>query len=770
VADYGLDPSLVGFLQGGGMPSGMPAPAPVPTQYGLSPQVVSGVQSGFAPQQVSAVESPSVQLPPPPPQHLGVNGGTGVDEVSASPDPGPASVTGGALLSDDPAAAAAAPAPQADYTAGTVNPLGVPGKGGDRELAASNKQYDKQQAMQAARATTPEGTFQKADAQNAAVIDKERQAAMDAQAAEAAKNESVATAQAESEKRQAQQAVQDAAQRKADQETTAKYATQYAQQIKDAADYKVNTDRSVGIGGLIAVALSGIGQALDHQHGPNAALQIINDGIDKQINDQWAKKKSLGDAAAQTKDVLETSRQTAADHRTDQDVQRAALTKAASDRIATITAQSANPELVARGKMIQAGLDQKAAELTTGLAQRKLAAEKAAQDQANTRAQLGVQYGHLKLAQDQFAYTQKKDADTLALETLKLNQAGNAKQSEAIQKSGVGGVAVILKDDNGNPILDKDGNPQVKQDILRNKDGTPFIAMGNDQQVGELRKKKAATDFLVNVMDETQRLRTGWSNSVTDREEWQRIQANWSAAKAKGKDLLGLGALSGDDYKLLDGFLGSSDPTKFRSDAAGISQARKNVLSMFNGEAHSMGLDGDYDPPDMSKPVAPPVTTDEQGFKNVLSSAADKNMYDSAKEYGVSTVDADGNQRSGKDIAGDVMAKLDATGSMSPSQRNEIDKWGRIINDPKATPAAKKAAGEYLEKAATQAQTKTVKTYAQAVATRAGVDAVQTTEEPETGGSSTVRDTSYGGPAQTAQQQRAAQQMRDNAAFAKKRR
>src|SRR6185312_9128381 len=50
MADYGgLDPSVVGFLQGGGMPSGMPAPAPEPSMYGLPPQVVSGVQSGFAP-------------------------------------------------------------------------------------------------------------------------------------------------------------------------------------------------------------------------------------------------------------------------------------------------------------------------------------------------------------------------------------------------------------------------------------------------------------------------------------------------------------------------------------------------------------------------------------------------------------------------------------------------------------------------------------------------------------------------------------------------
>ena len=51
---YGLDPSVVSYLQGGDVPSGtqpqqitaMPDPGPT---YGLPPSVVAGVQNGFAP-------------------------------------------------------------------------------------------------------------------------------------------------------------------------------------------------------------------------------------------------------------------------------------------------------------------------------------------------------------------------------------------------------------------------------------------------------------------------------------------------------------------------------------------------------------------------------------------------------------------------------------------------------------------------------------------------------------------------------------------------
>jgi hypothetical protein len=111
-------------------------------------------------------------------------------------------------------------------------------------------------------------------------------------------------------------------------------------------------------------------------------------------------------------------------------------------------------------------------------------------------------------------------------------------------------------------------------------DGSPFIAQGTPEAVEDVRKKVAAARYLTGLIDEARRLRTGYSSSATNRAEWKKLKTNWAAARGVAKDLLGLGALSGDDYTLMNEFLGSDDPTAYASQAPGIEQARKNIVRM----------------------------------------------------------------------------------------------------------------------------------------------------------------------------------------------
>lgn len=564
MADYGgLDPSVMQYVQGGGMPP-MAQPMPDdPNMYGLPPQVVSGVQNGFAPvDQVTASTlgprggsidpgpQPMPQLPPASTSTLGPRGRNnfGVDpSVAGAPgspevaDTQVPSVTGGALPTQDAAAQPIATQPlQPDQTIGTAAPLT------DKQVTATNKLYAAQQAHAEAFANSPEGLAAKADAMNQAAIDKERQADTDAAAAQQAQDAANATAIKASNERQAKQDQLDAAKRASDMATTQKYADQYAQQVKDAADYKVNTDRSVNTAGAIAIALSGIGQAISHQHGPNAAFQIISDNQDKQIADQWAKKKSLGDTAAGTKDLLETSRQTGTDDRNNMDLDRAAAAKRDADQIREIAAQFKNPADKAHADAVAAMSDKKSADLVMVAANRKLEAQKVATDQANKVAERGIQWAGIKQNDTHFNKTldeqkrehdlQRQDKlDDLEKQYTAMGMKALADKTKEIKTSG------IFDRNTAMPLIDA-SNPAAQPALLQAKRLDMQAAAATDpaqqaaltKQAADLRnnisiqygatiddkdgKIKEKLDGAQRLINTTQRIRDALDDgSITDR-------------------------------------------------------------------------------------------------------------------------------------------------------------------------------------------------------------------------------------------------------------
>ena len=90
--------------------------------------------------------------------------------------------------------------------------------------------------------------------------------------------------------------------------------------------YKVDDNRKLSrlgtgheIGAIIAMALSGIGDALNHKSGPGSALstsmQIIDGQIDKEIEDQRKQKEQLGTDASTVKGAMDDSRRTMSDDR-----------------------------------------------------------------------------------------------------------------------------------------------------------------------------------------------------------------------------------------------------------------------------------------------------------------------------------------------------------------------------------------------------------------------------------------------------------------------
>jgi hypothetical protein len=133
---------------------------------------------------------------------------------------------------------------------------------------------------------------------------------------------------------------------------------------------------------------------------------------------------------------------------------------------------------------------------------------------------------------------------------------------------------------------------------LKQSDGRPFIAQGTPEEVGQLRKRVAATKTVVRILDKIDRTRTGWSSDLAKSDEWKQLKTEWAAAKGVAKDVLGLGALSGPDEALIENFLsGGIDPTGMRDPGPGLERARQNMLDMTSDSLETAGYDGKFNIP-----------------------------------------------------------------------------------------------------------------------------------------------------------------------------
>jgi hypothetical protein len=586
VADYTgyLDPSIVNYVQGQGVdplalstmgPRGgstidpVPPPPPPPpapsTPKPLPGEISKHIGLFGAP---TGGEVPSYGLPPEVVQHI--QGAQLAPPLPESPVP---SVTGGALPSDASQAVAAPVAAAPDYVAGTA-----PDMTGKGAVAKANAQYDKRTAAQAAYDASPEGLAAKADNEQRSAVAKEQQANQDALAAEQAQNTATAAALKTSADRQADQDKIDAAKQAEDQANVQKYTQQYAQQVKDAADYKVDTNRDVGVRGLIAIALSGIGNALDHNHGPNAAAQIIESQIDKRIADQWAQKGALKDKANDTKSVLSTFRQSADDDRQAQALHTAAETKRVADEIRQIGAQYANPAAKARAEGIAAQLDQKSALITQGEAVRKADAIKQQREEEDRRTQIGIAGGHLDLARKQFKEGQRQFDNEMDLKWAELGVKG-ATGKNAVQAGTIPWPTTINPDGTAHfePLVQEDGK-------------TPLVVPEKEQE--KVNDATQGTLQAINAIDKLRELRDenggNWSNLSADAKlkvaEYERALIGMHKAA-------GISGFRGNVMEVMDKQLsGGADPTAVIVNVDKLlDNARDNLTQDYNDTLRTRG-------------------------------------------------------------------------------------------------------------------------------------------------------------------------------------
>lgn len=556
-------------------------------------------------------------------------------------------------------------------------------------------------AAQAAYARTPDGQIEQATRAAAGEVSGQAQNATQQGELEGQQGEAIAMAKQQGLLRAEE------AQKRADawQQHWQAQKVDAAKKIETAisaeAAYKVDDNRRYSkmgtgakIGFWISAALSGLGDALQHKSGPNMVLNMMTEAIKDDVASQWREKENLGKGIGTAKGRLDNFRQMADDSSQAEQLHIATEYKKTADQVEAVASKYAGPEAKLRAAQVASALRVQAEQIVGSAAEQKIAREQRKAELANQTAQVRIAGGHLALQGRQFEYAKKHDADVLQLEAAKLDQAyqaagakGRADQAKFISEHGIGGTTVAVMGDDGKPVTGPDGRPQLKQAVI-------VAPYASSEKLKELQTQKAAADTIVNIMDETIRLREryGWGSELWKSKEFQEMKGNWAALKLELKDLAKLGVIAGPDEALMNDFLGGADPTSVRDPLAGMQNARNNVTLKYTSSLRSVGATDErgqpltYAPPQQHY-AAPVGTPEDLAFKDSIQEAGPLKAAQAVIDPNATPLDRYEQSETG----------------VTKAQRTTIADLVQKANDPKASQAKRDAATAMLQRGAESA-------------------------------------------------------------------
>ncbi len=675
--------NLAGFMPGGGLDAGGGVPpAPPPMQQ-------FGYTGGPPP------ANPLVGAPPPPKPD---SSAAPFDYLAPPPDLGPEPAT---------PPANAFPAPDA-----------VLRGRGDKGQLAKDKAAQKQQAQQQAYQASPEGQIATGEKAALGAVNEQRQVALSAGDLAAKEAEDVQTM------RTAGEGSADYWQARSDEQNQRNRAAiaVKTKAIEDAvsaeANYKIDDNRlwhNMGTGNKIlagiSVAMSGLGDAMaGRADRPNMALAIITGAIKDDVDAQIREREHLGKRIGIARNSLDNYRQVSADDREAGQLKVAEMYKRTARKMESAAGAYGSERAKLAAQQTAAQLDAEAAKIIGQYGESAFNRDVQRQNLANQKAQIGVAYGNLDLNRKQFAWQKDYQRDQLMLEAGKLAQAGKANEAKLYMERGIGGTTVPVTDENGNVT-------GVRHEPLKNRDGSVWIPTGGEASVDKLRNVKAASETLIGIIDEVQRMGPEYLSDTANSKKLQEMKANWAAAKLEVKDVKQLGVLAGPDMDLIDQYLGTPDPTRWKDSVAGIAQARKNIVRGTNTLMQAHGLDGEWAPPDLGGLAKPADDEGTRSFEELKGSDYGKGLHERRGDYsvgsivkkiagagaGTSSVSAVGDVVGDIGKAGDIHKKLDAMLVMAGSKNNQVRDTGlsrlRTLANEGTSDTIRKLATEYLNRA-----------------------------------------------------------------------
>ena len=358
------------------------------------------------------------------------------------------------------------------------------------------------------------------------------------------------------------------------------------------------SDASTGkkIGWIISMALSGLGDALQHKNGPNPVIEMLNataaQSVQAQMDQRAQLEKKAGRAQGQ---VDEWDRFSA-----NKDAQAAARLGQAqtllAQQVQTAAAKYGSQEAVANGQKVAAELQKSAADNKEKAAEFALNHEIQKQQLAVSRGQLGVaQAGQAEATRHNMAVEDFTEQQRVT-EANKAAKAGNAKLAEEINKRAIGGEVTVTKDKNGFVTNTKLAN-------ITNKDGSIWVPQGTEASVTELQKQHPQVVAYVQNLDKLRAMGPEWLSDIGNSDKKQQLDQIMGDLRLQAIALKGLGVPTGHDIELAENFIGTSNPTRWKDSLAGLMQSRETTVRDHNALLQSHGLDKAWEPADLGKKV-----------------------------------------------------------------------------------------------------------------------------------------------------------------------
>lgn len=432
--------------------------------------------------------------------------------------------------------------------------------------------------------------------------------------------------------------------------TLAKERQDLSKEVAELAKTGVNNDgwwESRSTGQQIAAYVMAIGGGLlaANQGGRNSGLEMIFQAIDKDIESQkynlahrrdvaGQKQSALAQLTAQNNDMLrsEEALRLAALENVDQ---RLAAQAARLDPAGTGAQKIAQARLEVKARQQKARVDAEDRLFKRGVdihqmkhQDAQLAEQKRARQAAAAESKAGREDANARWAFEHGAVMgpdgkwipdpslpQKMDLDTLVkLEQLNVSReragklAAERQMTEAqlsAEKSGPGGSAYAIGDQNGKAYKQKDGKVfEIRDDVTRRK----VEDLGQSGQ------------NLTRFVDELKAIREedGGASAVVGSAQYQRLR---SLAQAVDFDTLranGLGAPTGKDVDLVNAFRGGKDVTSFIYDATpGLEQMLSNTSNRMDSLMRVKGYTGD--PVKFERLGPPPEMKNEDAWKTAVT-------------------------------------------------------------------------------------------------------------------------------------------------------
>lgn len=404
-------------------------------------------------------------------------------ELAAPPTP---SVTGGKLPTEDTQATTPAGA-QPDVPVAPIKAL-TPST-----LAASNKAYDKKQAVQAAAAASPEGQIQSALGEEKQAINDEADAAVQSADVDAAGQMVVGDIYKQRNEQLDKLAKQRQDQANADLAAQDKKAAEIVGLRQKIAATKIDRSADHPILAAIGVALAGIGSAMQHRYDGKSpdttALELLFRSIDRKVAGQMADLDQQKVVLGLTKDELQTLKEKASSRLALNNLLVSAESERAARQVEETVARSSSLKVQAEGKRLAAQLRQKGAEMGMNAVQAQLQYE---QREKFQKQDLGYKYAALseqgreadndiEIKREQIAADQIK---ALAAENARAG-AESMKMMYEMQKDnetrGIGNIAT------GEPLLMKAGVEMLKQADAYDEEAKKLEASGAMNQAQQTR-------------------------------------------------------------------------------------------------------------------------------------------------------------------------------------------------------------------------------------------------------------------------------------------